>query len=156
MDELPSVPFNHVSGYLLDSEHYLATIGSPKEIGIDMEDVPLLPFNEVQKKFEKLAQDGYIYSLDELRFGYMAFIDPEKKGEEFVLMPVWAAKGRTNNDPTIPFDLETSQDLLDYNGYLSGAVLVINAQNGKFYEFAYDTSSDRRYAPDIITWDDVK
>ncbi|MDD3409330.1 MAG: hypothetical protein PHY12_00825 [Eubacteriales bacterium] len=156
LDELPSVPYNQITCFMLDSDHYMAWIGSPKEIGVDIEDVPLLSFDEVLKAFEQLAQDGYIYSLDELRFGYMAFIDPDKKGEEFVLMPVWAAKGRTNNDPTIPFDLKTSQVVLDYNGYLSGDVLVINAQNGKFYEFAYDTSPDRRYVPSIITWDDVR
>ncbi|MEG0864109.1 MAG: hypothetical protein RSE58_07705 [Clostridia bacterium] len=154
----PAVPYNQTYGCISaqDPQQYAASVCAPKEIDVDAEDVPLLPFDEILKVFGKMAEEGHIYSLDEVRFGYMVFIDPEKKGEEYVLMPVWAAKGRTNGDPTIPFDLKTSQDVLDYNGYNDLSRLVVNAQTGETYDFIYDTSPDRRYIPDIITWDDVK
>ena len=29
---------------------------------------------------EQWVTDGYVYSLNEVSFGYMCFIDPEKKG----------------------------------------------------------------------------
>ena len=74
---------------------FWVNIDTSKEIGVEIEDIPLLPFEEILKAFERQVEAGHAYSLNEVRFGYMTFIDPEKKGEEFVLLPVWAAKGRT-------------------------------------------------------------
>ena len=54
---------------------------------MDVEDLPLLPFDEILKVFERQVKAGYAYSLDEVCFGYMVFIDPDNKGEEFVLLP---------------------------------------------------------------------
>ena len=121
-----------------------------------MEDLPLLPFDEILKAFERQVKAGYAYSLDEVRFGYMVFIDPDNKGEEFVLLPVWAAKGRTRADLSLPFDLKTDQEVLDRIGYTSSTVIAVNAQTGQVYDFYNDKRPDRRYVPHIITWDEVK
>lgn len=154
--KLPSVPYNGVDGDLHAADEYTALIGAPKELGVDAEDIPLLPFNDILKVFERRAQEGYIYSLSELRLGYMAFIDPDKKGEEFVLMPVWAGRGVTRSYLSNPFFPQSTDESKAGSGFHSIVNVVVNAQTGEAYEFFYDTRPERRYAPKIITWDDVK
>ena len=71
-------------------------------------------------------------------------------------VPVWAAKGRTRADLSLPFDLKTDQEVLDRIGYTSSTVIAVNAQTGQVYDFYNDKRPDRRYVPHIITWDEVK
>lgn len=155
-EEESPIPLNIVQTYFKTTDQFWAVIYPSKEVGVDVEDVPLLSFDEILKVLEQRVADGYVHSLNEVRFGYMVFIDPEQKGEECVLIPIWAAKGRTNGDPNIPFDLKTSDEILDAAGYTNLDIIVINAQTGEPYELYYNTRPDRRYVPDIITWDDVK
>ncbi|MEG0494545.1 MAG: hypothetical protein RR696_15235, partial [Clostridia bacterium] len=154
-EEKIAVPATEVAMFIKQPGQFWSDIYDSKEVGVDAEDIPLLPFEEIMKVLEQRVIDGYAYSLDEVRFGYMGFIDPEKKGEEFVLLPIWTAKGRTRNDLTIPFDLKTEQVVKDYQGYSSSAI-VVNAQTGETYDFANDARPDRRYVPHVITWDEVK
>ena len=133
---------------------FWVNIATSKEIGVEIEDIPLLPFEEILKAFERQVEAGHAYSLNEVRFGYMTFIDPEKKGEEFVLLPVWAAKGRTRGDLTIPFDLKNDQVVKDRSAYGCNSI-VINAQTGEVYDLTGDRRENRRYVPDILTWDEV-
>ncbi|MEG0864108.1 MAG: hypothetical protein RSE58_07710 [Clostridia bacterium] len=153
---LSAVPATMIAMRIKRPDQFVANIYTSKEVGVDIEDIPLLSFEKILEVLEEQVSEGYAYSLNELRFGYMVFIDPEKKGEEFVLMPVWAAKGRTRWDLSTPFDLKTEQALVDRNGYSSNGVIVINAQTGQKYDFYNDKRPDRRYVPEIITWDDVK
>ena len=74
--------------------------------------------------------------------------------QEFVLLPVWAAKGRTRGDLTIPFDLKTDQVVKDRSAYGCNSI-VINAQTGEVYDLTGDRRENRRYVPDILTWDEV-
>ena len=133
---------------------FWTNIYTSKEVGVDIDDIPLLPFDPIMEVLEQWVTDGYVYSLNEVSFGYMCFIDPEKKGEEFVLLPVWAAKGRTRVDLSLPFDLKTDQAVKDQGGYLSSGI-VINAQTGQAYDFYNDKRPDRLHVPHIVTWDEV-
>ena len=92
---------------------FCTNIYTSKEVGVDIDDIPLLSFDRIMEVLEQWVTDGYVYSLNEVSFGYMCFIDPEKKGEEFVLLPVWAAKGRTREDLSLPFDLKTDQAVIE-------------------------------------------
>jgi len=154
--EVPSVPLGIAYILIKRPGQFWVVICSSKEVGVEIEDIPLLPFEEILKVLEQRVRDGYAYSLNEVRFGYMAFIDPKKKGEEFLLMPVWAAKGRTRISTTIPFDLKTDQALLDRGGYGSDAILLVNAQTGETFDFLNDIRPERLHVPHIITWDEVK
>ena len=71
-------------------------------------------------------------------------------------MPVWAAKGRTREDLSLPFDLKTDQAVVDQGGYLSSRIIVINAQTGQPYDLLNDKRPDRLHVPHITTWDEVK
>ena len=134
---------------------FCTNIYTSKEVGVDIDDIPLLSFDRIMEVLEQWVTDGYVYSLNEVSFGYMCFIDPEKKGEEFVLLPVWAAKGRTREDLSLPFDLKTDQAVKDRGGYFSSDI-VINAQTGQAYDLLNDKRPDRLHVPHIITWDEVK
>ncbi len=134
---------------------FCTNIYTSKEVGVDIDDIPLLSFDRIMEVLEQWVTDGYVYSLNEISFGYMCFIDPEKKGEEFVLLPVWAAKGRTREDLSLPFDLKTDQAVKDRGGYFSSDI-VINAQTGQPYDLLNDKRPDRLHVPHIITWDEVK
>ena len=123
-------------------------------MGVDIDDIPLLPFDPIMEVLEQWVTDGYVYSLNEVSFGYMCFIDPEKKGEEFVLLPVWAAKGRTREDLSLPFDLKTDQAVwIEEDTFRAN--IVINAQTGQPYDLLNDKRPDRLHVPHIITWDEV-
>lgn len=135
---------------------FWTNIYTSKEVGVDIDDIPLLSFDRIMEVLEQWVTDGYVYSLNEVSFGYMCFIDPEKKGEEFVLLPVWAARGRTRADLSLPFDLKTDQAVVDQGGYLSSRIIVINAQTGQPYDLLNDKRPDRLHVPHIITWDEVR
>ena len=151
-----AVPSTMIVTHIKRPDQFVVNLYTSKEVGVDVEDIPLLPFGEILKVFERQVKAGYACSLDEVRFGYMVFIDPEKEGEEFVLLPVWVAKGRTRADLSLPFDLKTDQVVLDRIGYTSSTVIAVNAQTGQVYDFYNDKRPDRRYVPHIITWDEVK
>ncbi|MEG1196506.1 MAG: hypothetical protein RSE58_13050 [Clostridia bacterium] len=151
---LPGVPQSIVAMRIKRPGVFWANIDTAKEIGVDVEDIPLLAFDQILKVLEQQVTAGYAYSLNEVCFGYMGFIDPEKKHEEFILLPVWAAKGRTRGDLTLPFDLKNDQDVMDRSAYGCDSI-VINAQTGETYDLTGDRRADRRYVPDILTWDEV-
>lgn len=153
--DLPPVPTNVTQGSLLNNLVGV-TLCAAQEVGIDSEDIPLLDFAEILMAFEQWVTDGYVYSLDEMCFGYMAFIDPNKKGEEFVLVPVWTAKGITRGEVGMPFYPDEDPESLMFMGYMNPTVCAVNAQTGEKYAFVNDASKDRRYVPSIVTWDDVK
>lgn len=152
---LPGVPQSKVAMRIKRPGQFWANIDTAKEMGVDVEDIPLLPFDVILEALQQRVVDGYAYSLNEVRFGYMGFIDPEKNGEEFVLLPVWAAKGRTRGDLTLPFDLKNDQVIWDRSAYGCYSI-VVNAQTGQIYDLVSNKRPDRRYVPHIITWDEVK
>ena len=152
--DLPPVPANVSQGALL-ADRVGVTLCAPRETGVDRDDLPLLDFGEILKVFEQWVKDGYVYSLEEMRFGYMAFIDPKRKGEEFVLLPVWTAKGITRGTLSMPFCPSEDPESLAFMAYMNPTVCAVNAQTGERFAFAEDTRAERRYLPAFLTWDDV-
>lgn len=152
---LPGVPQSKVAMLIKRPGQFWLNLDTSKEVGVDVEDIPLLPFEEILKTLEQQVEAGHAYSLNEVRFGYMCFIDPEKERDEFVLLPVWAAKGRTRGDLTLPFDLKNNQVVKDRGAYGCDSI-VVNAQTGQTYDLRGDKRPDRRYVPHIITWDEVR
>lgn len=152
---LPPVPANVTLGALLENR-IGANLCVPKKVGVDADDLPLLEFREILQIFEQWVSDGYVYSLEELRFGYMAMIDPERKSEEFVLLPVWAAKGITRGSLNMPFYPQEDPESLAFMGYGNPTVCVVNAQTGEKYDFVNDDRENRRYVTELLTWEKVQ
>lgn len=152
---LPSVPANVTLGALLE-DRIGVNLCVPKEVGVDEDDLPLLEFQEILEIFEQWVRDGYVYSLEELRFGYMAMIDPERKSEEFVLLPVWAAKGITRGSLNMPFYPQEDPESLSFMGFGNPTVCVVNAQTGEKYDFVNDDRENRRYVTELLTWEKIQ
>lgn len=157
-----SVPSTYVYAFI-QTEYtgeltYLFCLTPIEELSVEVADIPLLPFEQIQEIFKQRAADGFIYELSEIRFGYMCFIDPDKKGEEYLLVPVWAGRGITRSGLDVPFFPVSERVFRDEAGFnIMGSPVVINAQTGEVYNFNWDNvAPDRRYVPDIITWDEVK
>ena len=154
-DGLPPVPANVTQGNLLE-DRVGVTLCAAQELGVDVEDLPLLPFERILPVFEQWVTDGYVYSLDEMRLGYMAFLDPAQKGKEFVLLPVWVAKGITRGQTGMPFYPDEDSESALFTGYMNPTVCAVNAQTGQKYDFVNDSSEERRYVPTVLTWAEAK
>lgn len=141
----------------VEPETFACHISRFKETRIVYEDVPLLSFDSILQIFENWVEDGYVSTLEEIRLSYMGFINPEKVGEEFYLMPVWTAKGNLRYEKGIPFTSESEYKRQKESVGISGELFFpVNAQTGGTYDYVYDKSPKRKYAHEIITWDDVK
>lgn len=144
----PALPNEITHGCIEDKDHFTLSISSPKEIGIIEEDVPLLPFSEIESILSQRIENGYIKHLDEIRFGYRIFIDPDQPGSEYVLVPVWVFAGSMRALTDIPFVKEE----VVFMPYKNMSSFAINAQTGEVYTFATEKSEKRNIAPNILTW----
>ena len=145
------IPYELSHGCIEDREHYNISLSVPEEIGIVEEDVPLLPFSEIEKIISERIIRGYVNELDEIRFGYRIFVDPDREGE-FLLVPVWCFSGSMRASLDVPF-VEEEVVFMPYKNLSSFAV---NAQTGEVYTWVFEKSKDRLNAPDILTWEEVR
>ena len=149
--ELVDIPGNSVYGVLENADTFHVSVSLSRELGIDADDVPLLPFSEIKKVFEERIRGGFVARLDEVRFGYMLFFDENKMGQEYVLAPVWAAVGEVRGDLKIPFNRERNRET-EFLKFGNLNKIVVNAQTGEIYQFDTDKRKDRQFMPVIIPW----
>ncbi len=142
---------NGISGMLRSDNQFHVNLSACKEIKVEAEDVPLLPFEDIKKAFQTAIEGGYVQSFDEVHFGYMLFFDKAKLGKEYLLMPVWVAKGQIRGALASSFD-EPDREA-QFLGYNNLNILVVNAQSGELYALNTDKRQDRQYAPAIINWE---
>ena len=147
------IPYPVSSGCIEDEQRYSAQISVPKEIGTIEDDIPLLPFSEIQRIVEERIAAGYVASLDEMRLGYRIYIDPEHRGTEYVLLPVWIFSGILRGTLDVPFVDRAPLNSAPYDNMSS---FVINAQTGEVYSFVTETSKERNDAPHILTWEETE
>ena len=133
-----------------DEEYEGAYIEIPRLIGECIEDVPLLPFDNIQGVIRQRIQEGYIQSICEIRLGYISANSPDHPGEEFFLTPAWVVCGVMNSYPNIPFYPENFSPEQRY----IASELVINAQTGELIDFT--SHSKETFDAHILTWDDVR
>jgi len=55
---LPGVPLNKVAVRIKNPDQFWANLNIAKEVGVDVEDIPLLPFEEIQKVLQQRVTDG--------------------------------------------------------------------------------------------------
>lgn len=147
----PAIPYEVTHGCIENEEHYSFSLSSPKELGIIEADVPLLPFSEIEKAISQYIEDGYVKNLNEIRFGYRIFIDPDHPGTEYILSPVWVFSGTTRASLNMPF---TEEEVV-FMPYKNVSSFAINAQTGEIYTFAFEKSKDRHTVPQILTWNNL-
>ena len=84
------------------------------------------------------VRDGDVYSLEELRFGWMAMIDPERKSEEFRAAPGVGGEGDHPRFAEYALLPQEDPESLAFMGYGNPTVCVVNAQTGEKYDFVND------------------
>ncbi|MBQ4552108.1 MAG: hypothetical protein IJA59_04080 [Clostridia bacterium] len=147
----PAIPNEVTHGCIENEEQYTFSLSSPKELEIVETDVPLLPFSEIEKIIAQRIESGYVKSLNEIRFGYRIFVDPDHPGTEYILTPVWMFSGTMRAALDIPF---VDEEVV-FMPYKNMSSFAINAQTGEVYTFAFETSKDRQAAPQILTWNEL-
>ena len=143
----PDMPNELTYGCIADAEHWNAAVSAPQEIGIIAEDIPLLPFSQIEAILAERIAAGYIERLDEIRLGYRMYIDPENPGEAYILAPVWAFAGSMRASTDVPF---TREEVV-FMPYKNMSSFVIDAQTGRLSTFAFDADVDRRHAPQLLS-----
>jgi len=147
----PAIPYEVTHGCIENEEQYTFSLSSPKELGIVETDVPLLPFYEIEKIIAQRIESGYVKSLNEIRFGYRIFVDPDQPGTEYILSPVWVFSGTMRASLDMPF---TEEEIV-FMPCKNISSFAINAQTGEIYSFAFEADKDRHIAPQILTWKDL-
>ena len=147
---LATRPHNSVYAFWRgDIEYEGASFCIPRVTGEYVSDVPLVPFEKIEKALRQYIEKGYILSIHEIRLGYICLNDPERPGESFYLTPGWVVCGDTNTEPNLPF---YPQDYHLDSRYDSS--FVFDAQTGELF----DLNAQRKeiYDAHILTWDNVK
>ena len=144
-------PCNLVYAFWVENSEYKgAGIYVPQLNEKFLQDVPLLPFEQIQDTIRQRIRDGYVQSICEIRLGYICVNDPEHPGENFYLTPGWVVCGVMNSRPDLPFHPENYYPEQRY----TGSQLVIDAQTGEIFD-VYSRNKET-FDAHILTWDDVK
>lgn len=153
--------------YMTDDEFVMYGYGySIKEIV--QEDVPLCSFDEIQKTVEKLIDRDKVQHVYAMYLGWIYWLDPsvnypntKKEYEEglklpFLATPVWMVEccyaSSTGRDYSEYPETELNGEVYNYRKHSWGqSFFMINAQTGEAYD-PWDDSTQRKYAPKVITW----
>lgn len=154
-DGLPYPPFGKLVGYIANDNNYSLLFEPAKEVGVVVDDVPMVTFQKCKAVMEGLIEDGLLRTLYSVSLGYMAHQNPNNLGKSFLLLPVWYVRCELvdkANAPDIPM-LEGAAG--EFSRKYNGSQVIISAQTGE-YKSPYDTDMTRDYADHIITWNEVK
>lgn len=131
-----------------------------QEMGVEVEDVPLLPWATIQTAVEQMIKQGYIKGIDEVRLGYTAMIDLEHP-REYLLVPCWFVRGDLRyalyDRFYKPEEKEGVVQHTAYEHFSNGAALLFPAQTGEFIDYLGDKRPDEiRYTLPILRWEDIQ
>lgn len=149
---LPSLFFS-----MLDCNSYGCTIFDVDVQQILAENIPLCSIENVIEAAREMIENGYVYRVLSLKFGYVIYTDPDYKWNKrdeaidistWYLVPSWVMECHILNDP------RTNK----VTGNPNTKGLVINAQTGEMMDW-FDTSlygrGDGRYRG-FISWEEIE
>ena len=158
-ERLNSLKTNRIVLNILDEDSYTALLCLKKPKTIEIEDVPLKPFDVIQKTIETEIQTGHIRDIYDLRLGYCMYLDHTDQ-QTFWLYPCWklecsyledadAEKSTLGDDPY--YEEQEFMDKVEFT------TIIINAQNGELYQRNIQKiDADLFDCPEIMTWEDVQ
>ena len=157
---------NYVTDYRA-ADHFTA-IGIPwKETEMLAEDIPLCSVDDVIAAMQPMIDSGRMMYVYDLRLGYVAYADREIKYNDkdtwresvIRLVPTWICRCSYVKDPNRDYSSLPESESLEANAPWSldwhRAIFMINAQTGRLIN-DHEMGLDELYAPEIVTWDDVK
>ena len=139
-----SVDEYEIGGFLLDIDEVLA------------EDIPLASVDKVIEGAREFIEDGYVYSVEALRFGYAVYCDPQLpydrptnvyEVDTWYCVPTWVMYCYIRENP--------KRDGISQ--YAAIQRLIINAQTGEmanYFDKSLNGEGDSRYKG-FIAWEDV-
>ncbi|MEA5014255.1 MAG: hypothetical protein VB099_06815 [Candidatus Limiplasma sp.] len=146
-------PMGQVQGLIASMDDYVLMMSPAMELGVVEANLPLMNFAKVKETIKNRIIAGYIRDVYSVRFGYLAYVDTDKPGEHFILLPIWEVRGDIYSNPNNPDNTIRPADEEFVRRFFSQCELV-NAQTGKLID-PKDGSAERRWA-NIITWNEVK
>ena len=157
---------NYVADYRA-TDHFTA-IGIPwKETEMLAEDIPLCSLDDVIAAMQPMIDSGRMKYIYDLRLGYVAYADREIKYNDkdtwresvIRLVPTWICRCSYVKDPNRDYSNVPESESHEANAPWSldwhRAIFMINAQTGKLIN-DHEMGLDDLYAPQLLTWDDVK
>lgn len=98
---------------------YSFYLGTTRQVGIEIADVPLLSFSAMKAALEKQIASGNLRGVDEMEFGYLPFYAGKKAERRWVLLPVWRVLGGYTSDANTTKEVMPYYDERDTDGSLS-------------------------------------
>lgn len=122
------------------------------ETAVLHDDIPLCPLATIQQSIEKLIVSGHLRSVHSLRFGLVAYDDPDS-ADGIIAMPAWVVKGNYYRNPAVS-DNPWNSFTPDGKAFIGGANnyltdIVINAQTGRTLIDLTDVRDV--LAPEVVT-----
>ena len=158
-ERLNGLKTNRLVLNMLDEDSYTALLCLKKPKKIEVEDVPLKPFDAIQKTIETEIQAGHIRDIYDLRLGYCVYLDHADQ-QTFWLYPCWKLECSYLEDAeaeksTMGDDMYYGQQ--EFMDKVEFTTIIINAQNGELYQRDITkVSADLFDCPKIITWEDIQ
>lgn len=154
--------------FVADEDHYSVNSVKLEEAQVLAEDVPLCSAQEAIAAIEPLINEGKVINVYSLELGYVVCADreisyPSGRREGWAdavyrVVPMWICECSYVHDPNREYPDEESEDpgahdprSLDWHH----AYFMVNGQTGELID-RNNTSKERIYAPQLVTWDDVK
>ena len=154
--------------YFVDEGHWAINGLFYEEVEALADDVPLCTFEEAVQALSPVFESGRVKNVYDMKLGFVICADPEltypshrKNGwTEAVwrVVPMWICDCSYVKDPNreYPSSEREEPDANDPRGAdWHHSYLMVNAQTGEYLDTMY-TGADRVYAPELVTWDDVK
>jgi hypothetical protein len=146
------VPMGEIAGYIASKEDYSFSMHPAVEVSVVSEDLPLATFAQAKAEFEKRIKAGYIREVYSVRFGYLAYYNPDNLEKDLILMPVWELRGNIVDEARFPTPVPPA-GAEEYWRMMIGTVALVNAQTGTIID-PKDGRAESRSAK-FLTWDQV-
>lgn len=141
----------NVIGSVYSEDSWTLTARLCRETGELCGDVPLLSFDAVKGKVEKLITDGYIRWINSVTLGYVTFDTDDPR--EYALLPcwvVWCEYLPEGPQSEKEYGINDSELLFDGNSWYYRPI-IINAMTGEMAE-PENVELDRIMCPDLSAW----
>ena len=146
------VEYERLGLMITDEDSWAFGASLKREIGTVVDDVPLIPVQNVIAQLEKMIEAGNIRDVYSLELGYCLYMDSQNVGQ-YHLYPVWkcecsyfeSPKGEIWTDGSI-YTAEAYRSRGDYETF------AFNAQTGELIGKKTCVVANDFYCPSIITW----
>lgn len=148
----------YLSGCWYSADSWYFHVQVKREAAVVSDDVPLVPFAEVQSRYEQWIREGKIRSVTDVRLGYMLFAAQDNGDVPYVLAPVWVLYGDLYPDAdtaTVSYTDCRGNRADPFVRAVNDRCVVVDAQTGELLDRFADTAGDRQVFHGCRNGDDM-